>query len=96
MNVLHTITDILDPTGKLTATVAALPTGKVGAIAQAELPDGWVSLTYWPTASKAATTEYSGPVLKETPNAIMVEVFGEPLALLKSRCAITRPGGGAA
>ena len=93
MNVLDNITRILDPSGKLAREVSKPRTGFVGAWAARDLPEGWVSITYWPTSNPDDAVQYTGPVLQETELTIRLEVYGEPLIpMLKGRrCTITRP-----
>ena len=96
MTLITDIASILDPTGKLANELVKPRTGIVGAIAQADLPDGWVAVTYWPGHDDRESVEYSGPVLHESYRTILLEINGEPLSILKRWCAITRPNGDAA
>jgi hypothetical protein len=71
---------------------ALAATGGVNyAVAQDELPEGWVSITWWPKPYTDMYLNYSGPVTAETVLDITITVFGERMQpWLKTRCDIVR------
>ena len=73
------------------ALAAAPRTGNCTATSAVDLQDGWVSLAFFHRVGSDDTTNYTGPVRRETPNMITIEVHGDKLTFIKSRCAITRP-----
>lgn len=57
-----------------------------------DIPEGWVSVTDFPTPGSAHSNTWTGPILEETDTAIRIEVWLEPLTFPKHGTIIRRTG----
>ena len=54
------------------------------------IPDGWATVMYFPYQGSDQSADYTGPVVEDTPDWIVLDIYGEHMTFPKSRVLVTR------